>query len=63
MVASVVIKSYFTAVGYSFSLGGSAAAGDTVATLMDAVDDNDVSAAQLPPARSRTSSARVPHFR
>ena len=46
MVASVVIKSYFSAVGYSFSLGGSAAAGDAVATLMDAVDNNDVSALQ-----------------
>jgi hypothetical protein len=45
MVASVVIKSYFTAVGYSFSVGGSAAAGDAVATLMHAVDNNDVSAA------------------
>ena len=46
MVASVVIKSYFTAVGYSFSVGGSAAAGDAnaVATLMHAVDNNDVSA-------------------
>jgi hypothetical protein len=46
MVASVVIKSYFSAVGYSFSLGGSAAAGDAVATLMDAVDNNEVSALQ-----------------
>ncbi len=43
MVIGVVIKSYFSAMGYSFASGGSAAAGDGVATLMDAVDENDVS--------------------
>ena len=47
IVLGIVIKSYFSAIG--FSVGASASAGDTVANLIASADQNNVSDGVKPP--------------
>jgi hypothetical protein len=48
MVLGVVVKSYFNAVGFAIGTEKAKHSGDRVEELMDAVDQNNVSAAMWP---------------